>query len=95
MFIFILIVVTYIIAFIMYLRLPFYVRLAILAVNSFIPDPIPILDETLMLGSVASTFIGRSKVALKLWEYRRYITKKTIGITVIVAVLFIIFINNL
>ncbi len=51
-----------------YVGLPLWAKLIILAINGIIPDPIPIIDEVLMIASVINDIIRLGKImAIAAW----------------------------
>jgi len=61
------IVILIIFAFV-YVGLPLWVKLIILALNGIIPDPIPIIDEVLMIVAVINDIIRLGKImAIAAW----------------------------
>lgn len=54
-------IIIYIIVFAVYFVSPLPVRLLILLINFFVPDPIPVIDEVIMIAGIISklTLFGR------------------------------------
>ena len=55
-------IILYVILLCVYFACPLPVRLLILAVNFFIPDPIPIVDEVLMIAGIISKIIALDNI---------------------------------
>ena len=53
--------IVYIIAFLLFLFAPLPFQILFMLANIFIPDPIPVIDEALMLASIVKKIIGGFK----------------------------------
>lgn len=89
-----LIIGIYLVVFCVYFACPLPVRILIMAVNFFMPDPIPILDEVIMIAGIISKLLFLEKIEDAISaiiyfvdEHKKLI--KTIGIIVIVLLLLI------
>lgn len=86
-----LIIGIYLVVFCVYFACPLPVRILIMAVNFFMPDPIPILDEVIMIAGIISKLLFLEDVISAIIyfvdEHKKLI--KTIGIIVIVLLLLI------
>lgn len=75
-----------------FIALPLWAKLIVLMVNSFFPDPIPVVDEVLMTVAIIKDIMKIYK-AMKIVEWIRIhkIFSICIGIGIIVLVIAIIF----
>lgn len=53
-----------------YVALPLWAKIVVFIINSFIPDPIPVLDEVLMIVAIINNILRLNK-ALIIWEWMR------------------------
>ena len=79
-----------IISALIYICLPWYIQLAAWIVNLFIPDPVPILDELLMLVPI---FTKIKRIAVLSEFLRKYgkILAIVLGVGLVVLILCLIF----
>ncbi|MBR2895393.1 MAG: hypothetical protein IKC03_07025 [Oscillospiraceae bacterium] len=55
---------------VVYTGLPLWVKLIVLAINSYVPDPIPVLDEILMIASTLGHICNMLKI-IEIFEWIR------------------------
>lgn len=74
-----------------YIALPLWVKLLVLLVNSFFPDPIPVLDEVLMAVAIIRDILKIYK-AMQIMEWIRIhkVLSICIGIGIITFVITVI-----
>ena len=78
-------IILYVILLCVYFACPLPVRLLILAVNFFIPDPIPIVDEVLMIAGIISKIIALDKILEFIEEHKILFTIIGLGIVILIV----------
>lgn len=75
---------------IIYIALPFWLQVILTAVNTGVPDPIPVLDEVLMYGSIIKkmlTFIDASdRLDNFVTWWKMHVSLKKIGKVILVLI---------
>ncbi len=72
----------------LFTRLPIWLKLIILTANSFFPDPIPVVDEVLMVASVIGDILRIAKAQEFIRRHR--ILSIVIGCALLGLIIFII-----
>lgn len=74
----------YAVAFLVYFASPLPIRLLFLLINFFFPDPIPILDEVIMLGGIVSKMLFLERITDFISEHK--ILSALIGMAVVLVI---------
>lgn len=90
-----LILIIYIFVFCIYFACPLPLRLLIIAINFFLPDPIPILDEVIMGAGIISKLLFLDKLEYALSTFIKFVQEHKKGvlkaILVFIAISYIIY----
>ena len=74
-----------------YVELPLWAKLILLALNGVMPDPIPIIDEVLMIAAIIGDIIRVSKiVAIVAW----FQAHKKISIAILAGVVLLVLVST-
>lgn len=74
-----------------YVALPLWAKIIVFIINSFFPDPIPVVDEVLMLVSMINDILKIYKVIMIVeWLQKHKIVIISIGIGLLVILIFLI-----
>lgn len=77
-----------------YVALPLWAKIIVLAINSLFPDPIPVLDEVLMFASIINDIVKIGK-AMVIAEWIRNHKAITAAIAVGVLVVLIVVLQKI
>ena len=73
-----------------YVGLPLWAKLIVYIINSFVPDPIPVVDEVLMLASILADILRIYKaMAIVEWMRAHKVLLLRIGIGIILFIVVI------
>ena len=76
-----------------FIACPLLGKLVLLALNVIIPDPLPCIDEIVMIGSTAGSIFGTARKAISLTDFvaEHKVLAILLGITVAVVVKYCFF----
>lgn len=70
-----------------YVGLPLWAKLVVLAINSFFPDPIPVLDEVLMFAATINDIVRIHKaMIIPVWIRSHKVLSVCIGLGTVVLI---------
>lgn len=78
-----------------YVALPLWAKILVFIINAFFPDPIPVLDEVLMLASMINDILKMYKIMMVIeWMQEHKILLIRIGIGIGLFIIFIVILNR-
>lgn len=83
-----LIILVYIVVFCIYFTVSLPVRLLIFAINFIAPDPIPVIDEVIMIAGIISKLLFLSKISDFVDEHREQV--KAFGMVILLCIILVI-----
>lgn len=82
-------VIIYILGVLVYCVLPYWLQLPLLLINTFVPDPIPYIDEIIMYGSMVKKMVNAGKILAWIDEHR-FLTGIIILVLVVIIIMMIV-----
>lgn len=78
-----------------YVALPLWAKILVFIINAFFPDPIPVLDEVLMLVSMINDILKIYKIMMVIeWMQEHKVLLIKIGIGIGLFIIFIVILNR-
>lgn len=78
-----------------YVVLPLWAKILVFIINAFFPDPIPVVDEVLMLASMMNDILKLYKIMMVTeWMQEHKVLLIRIGIGIGLFIVFIVILNR-